>query len=148
MPHGGELYDLTATFTVAEIPETTRFHLYLPSLGQRTTLWVNGHALARDVDTSEAGPDIALDRGVLVAGLNRIQLIAVPFADGKNHIPDRTRLGAVQAFKAADPWQRHAFNGFAEVIVQATGEPGEITLTARSEGLESKPLVLKAGPAP
>jgi beta-galactosidase len=147
-PQGGERYDLTATFTVTEIPETTRFHLYLPSLGQRTTLWLNGHELAKDVDTSEAGPDIALDRGVLVAGLNRIQLIAVPFADGKNHIPDRTRLGAVQAFRPADPWERHAFNGLAEVIVQASGEPGEITLKARSAGLETKPLILAANPAP
>jgi beta-galactosidase len=148
MPKAGEVYDLAATFSVAELPGTAAFRLYLPSLGRRTTLWVNGHALARDADTAQEGPDVPLDRGILVSGLNRVQLITVPFADGKNHIPDRTRLGAVQALKPADPWQRHAFNGLAAVIVQATGGPGAIVLTARSAGLGSKPLVLTAAPAP
>ena len=146
MPRGRELYDLTATFELPDMPEGTSYHLYLPSLGSRTTLWVNGHVLATNADTSSAGPDVVLDRSVLLAGTNRIQLITTPFADGRNHIPDRTRLGAVQAQRQADLWQRHAFNGLAEVIVQSAGGAGEVMLEARAQGLESKPLIL-AGPA-
>jgi beta-galactosidase len=80
--------------------------------------------------------------------VNRIQLLTTPFADGKNHIPDRTRLGAVQVQEPSLPWQRRAFNGYAEAIVQSTGEAGEITLYARSDGLASKPVSLEALPLP
>ena len=34
-------------------------------------------------------------------------------------------------------WQRSAFNGFAQIIVQSTRKPGAIKLTARSSGLET-----------
>jgi len=33
-------------------------------------------------------------------------------------------------------WERSAFNGLAEIIVQASKEPGTITLTASSDGLK------------
>ena len=148
MPHAGELYDLTATFSLADLPETSRYHLYIPSLGTRTTLWVNGHEVAKDADTAAEGPVVGLARSDLVVGVNRIQLLTTPFADGKNHIPDRTRLGAVQVQEPSLPWQRRAFNGYAEAIVQSTGEAGEITLYARSDGLASKPVSLEALPLP
>ena len=35
------------------------------------------------------------------------------------------------------PWGRSVFNGLAQVIVQATKEPGTLTLTATGEGLKS-----------
>ena len=150
LPRGGELYDLCASFELAEVSASTSYHLYLPSLGTKTTLWVNGHLLATRADTSVSGPDLVLDHSVLAAGANRVQLIAAPFADGKNHIPDRTRLGAVQALRQAEPWQRRAFNGLAEVTVQSAGGPGSVMLEARAEGLLSKPLILagSSGPVP
>ncbi len=43
-------------------------------------------------------------------------------------------------------WQRSLFNGLAQVIVQSTREPGEITLTASSPGLS--PCVLKLNTQP
>jgi beta-galactosidase len=39
------------------------------------------------------------------------------------------------------------FNGLAQVIVQSTGQPGEITLTARSPGLSEAVRELRAQPA-
>jgi beta-galactosidase len=33
-------------------------------------------------------------------------------------------------------WQRSAFNGLAQIIVQSTRKPGTLKLTARSSGLE------------
>ncbi len=41
-------------------------------------------------------------------------------------------------------WKRSLFNGLAQVIVQSTGDAGEIRLTASSGGLKSASLVLKA----
>jgi beta-galactosidase len=45
-------------------------------------------------------------------------------------------------------WKRGVFNGLAQVIVQSTGQPGAITLTATSSGLSRKALALQAQTAP
>jgi HSP20 family molecular chaperone IbpA len=43
-------------------------------------------------------------------------------------------------------WKRSLFNGLAQVLVQSTREPGEITLTASSPGLSPKELKLQTQP--
>lgn len=45
---------------------------------------------------------------------------------------------------AAPKWQRSAFNGLAQVIVQAGKEAGEIKLTARADGLAPADIVVRA----
>ena len=109
--------------------------LFLPTLGAKTTLWLNGHELARDIDTSKAGPALRVDPAQLVAGVNRVQLIVTPFDDQLNHIPELTQLGSLHAYTPAPPARRSLFNGLAQVIVQSTREPGVIRLTAKSDGL-------------
>jgi beta-galactosidase len=51
--------------------------------------------------------------------------------------------------QAAPPvhWARSAFNGLAEIIVKSSKEPGTITLTASSEGLEPASFQLKSAAA-
>ena len=150
LPKPGEVYDLSGTFTLPAMPGCT-LELYLPTLGTKTTLWLNGHELARDIDTSKVGPELRLDPAQLVAGVNRVQLIVTPFNDQRNHIPEITRLGSVHACTPAPPARRSLFNGLAQIIVQSTREPGEIRLTARSDGLApaestviTRPAVLRA----
>ena len=121
--------------------------LILPTFGAKTTLWLNGRELARDLDTSVAGPALRLDPAQLVAGVNRVQLIVTPFDDQRNHIPEITRLGSVHAFTPAPPARRSLFNGLAQVIVQSTREPGEIRLTAKSDGLAPAESTVMTRPA-
>ena len=45
-------------------------------------------------------------------------------------------------------WKRSVFNGLAQVIVQSTGQPGEITLTATSSGLSQGVLKLQTQSVP
>jgi hypothetical protein len=50
-------------------------------------------------------------------------------------------------------WQRSAFNGLAQVIVQADKDAGEIKLTAQADGLQPAAIVIRtesasAAPAP
>ena len=111
------------------------WHLHLPALGTKTTLWLNGRELARDLDTSRDGPALRIDPGLLVVGSNRIQLIVVPYGDGRNHMPELSRLGAVSVVTPAPQWQRQLFNGLAQVIVQAGKAPGSIRLTAQAQDL-------------
>jgi beta-galactosidase len=134
LPKPGEVYDLSGTFTLPAVPGGT-LELFLPTLGAKTTLWLNGRELARDIDTSKVGPALRLDPAQLVAGVNRLQLIVTPFGDKLNHIPELTQLGSMRAFTSAPPARRSLFNGLAQVIVQSTREPGVIRLTAKSDGL-------------
>jgi hypothetical protein len=51
--------------------------------------------------------------------------------------------GGVQIVVPAEPWRRRAFNGLAQVIVQAGREPGTITITASAAGLQATILTLE-----
>jgi beta-galactosidase len=135
LPVPGEVYDLSATFFVDAIPAGTEWHLFLPALGMRTTLWLNGREEARDLDTSASGPALRLDPSRVLNGPNRVQLIVTPYGDGRNHMPELTRLGAVRVVTPAPQWQRRLFNGLAQVLVQGPRAPGSIRLTSQADDL-------------
>jgi beta-galactosidase len=48
----------------------------------------------------------------------------------------------------APEWRRSAFNGLAQVIVQSTGRPGTIQLSAQSSGLKPATVLLTSRAAP
>jgi beta-galactosidase len=146
LPKPGEAYDLSGAFTLPAVPGGT-LELFLPTLGPKTTLWLNGRELARNLDTSAAGPALRLDPAQLVAGVNHVQLIVTPFDDKRNHIPELTRLGFLHVVTPAPPARRSLFNGLAQVIVQSTREPGEIRLSAKSDGLAPAEGIVTARPA-
>jgi beta-galactosidase len=148
MPKPGEVYDLSAAFSIDAVPANARLHLFLPALGAKATVWVNGHELARDLDTTASGPDIPLDPGTIVMGANRVQMIVTPRADDRNHLPTLDRLGTVQVLTPAAPYQRRVFNGYAQVIVQTTHAPGEIRLMASAKGLQPATLALSTAVKP
>jgi beta-galactosidase len=146
LPKPGEVYDLAGMFNLPAVPASA-WELFLPTLGAKTTLWLNGRELARDLDTTKVGPDLRLDPTQLVAGVNRVQLIVTPFDDKLNHIPELTRLGSLREVTPAPPARRSLFNGLAQVIVQSTREPGEIRLTVKSVGLAPAESTVAARPA-
>jgi hypothetical protein len=53
----------------------------------------------------------------------------------------RGNPAVVKVVTLAEGWKRNLFNGLAQVIVQSTGQTGDITLTATSPNLT--PAVLK-----
>lgn len=142
LPKPGEVYDLAAKFTLELVPAGAE--LFLPSLGKKTTVWLNGRELARDLDTSSGGAALRLESAQLVAGVNRVQLIVTPFDDKRNHIPELTRIGAVRLPPPAIPARRNLFNGFAQVIVQANRQAGEIRVVAKSPGLAPAESLINA----
>ncbi len=134
-PKAGEVYELAASFFLEKVDPGDRWRLTLPALGIRTSLWLNGRMLARDQDTSASGPALSLDASQLLVGANRIQLIVVPYSDGVNHMPELTRLGAVQVVTPAPRWQRRLFNGLAEVVVAGAADARLLRVEAESENL-------------
>ena len=149
LPKDSEVYDLAGSFTLpSPRPDAEKLTLHLPTLGARTSVWLNGHELCRDRDTSKAGVAAPVATGHLADGLNRLQMIVTPFRDQRNHIPELTRLGAIQIRQPAPAWQRKTFNGYAQLIVQGTDQPGTIRVSADAKDLTSTALTLTSEPAP
>ena len=73
-------------------------------------------------------------------------IIGVGNGDPVSHEPD-VYLAAPDTTNAPG-WQRHVFNGLAQVIVQSAKVPGKIQLTALSDGLAPATLEISAQPSP
>jgi len=134
-PKPGEVYDVAGTFTLSAVPASGRLNLYLPSLGRKASVWLNGKQVAQDVDTTRNGPGIAVDAAQVVAGANRVQLIVQPYYEQQNHIPEQTQLGSLAIQRPAPAAHRSLFNGFALVIVEADDKASEVRLRCTSPGL-------------
>lgn len=137
LPKPGEVYELAADFPAPALTDGAMLELFLPTLGTKTSVWLNGREMVRDLDTSSVGPSIKLDAAMLVAGENRVQLIVLPFEDGRRRLPQLVRLGNLCVTTPAPVARRSLFNGYAQVIVQAPREAGVLTLTAEAEGLKA-----------
>ena len=131
-----------------ELPETkdTTISLLLRDMGQQHWIYLNGQPVARNVARDPAGHQFDLDATGLRSGKNVIAIIATPLAGspagrGGQAAVGRGNPAAIRVVTPAGSWKRSLFGGLAEVIVQSTGQPGEITLTATAKGLA--PAVLK-----
>jgi len=132
--------------------------------------YVNGMAvLTNTVTTTGPAASIALvpDRGTILADGRDVSVVTVEVLDAQGRVvPTADNLinfsitgGAIIGVGNGDPSshesdkasQRSAFNGLAEVLVQSTGQPGAITLTATATGLTSTNVTITAAsslPAP
>ncbi|HLP09238.1 MAG TPA: beta-galactosidase GalA [Opitutaceae bacterium] len=138
LPKEGELYELVADFSASALPAGASVELFLPAFGTKTTVWLNGAELARDLDTATAGPALTLTAAQLANGANRVRVLATPFEDWqRRRLPQLTRLGTLRVTTPAPQAQRSLFNGLAQVIVQAPATAGALRLTAEADGLTS-----------
>ncbi|RZK62290.1 MAG: hypothetical protein EOO59_02940 [Hymenobacter sp.] len=134
-------FDLPANFGQSEIT------FFYNSIGQEQRLYINGQEIVKDLKASATGNVFRLSPARLQPGRNTLDILATPLP--KQHEWDvvTTSPGTIQVRTPAAAWRRKAFNGLAQVIIQTTQEPGEITLTAAANGLKAGVLKLKAVPA-
>jgi beta-galactosidase len=85
-----------------------------------------------------------LDKANLRAGKNTIAIVATPLIYKYKWGTVNTNPGTIQILTPATTWKRTLFSGLAQVIVQSTGESGEITLTATSNGLKKSEIKIQS----
>jgi beta-galactosidase len=134
---------IRGTFTLPELTDETEVTMWPKSLGEEQAIYVNGHRIAKDIKRDDAVRKYKLDRAVAHKGRNIYAVVGTPLV--KRFIYDNlnTDPGTVQVFTRAETWKRKVFNGFAQVIVQSTRQPGEITVTATSNGLREAVLKIQ-----
>jgi beta-galactosidase len=106
-------------------------------------IYVNGHKVGESHDWT-AQPSFPVGQ-YLHEGVNSIA-VSVKNNEGAGGINKGVSLELLTK-PSAPAWQRSVFNGLAQVIVQADKQPGTLTLTARSPGLEPGILNLTAAAA-
>jgi len=120
--------------------------------------WRDGREIRAKVETTGPAVNVAclVHKTTMVADGQDATVINVRLVDNHGRtIPDANKLikftldgpGKILGVGNGDPsshepdicldgnWQRHLFNGYCQVIVQAGTEPGPLTFTATAEGL-------------
>ncbi len=128
------------SFDLPADKDSAAITFFFNSLGKTQSVYVNGKEVGHNLSANQKGDEFKLDLSLLHVGKNTIAIEAVPLT--KKHSWDNINMdpGLVQLVYSAAPWKRKLFNGLAQVIVQSTGEPGEITLTAMSSGVKKGEL--------
>lgn len=127
-------------FMLSGIKANQLFTLFYNSIGKVQSIFINGKEVALNIDESNMN-EFKLDFKLLKEGQNNVTIVATPLV--KKHQWDNVNIhaGSIQIITPAKTWKRKLFSGFAQVIVQSTGEAGNIIVTAKGEGL--RPAVLK-----
>lgn len=122
-------------FTAPENSDNASITLFLHSVGDEQNIYINGQLLVRDLAGSPSGHEIKLDPTVLRVGENFIAIVSTPYrlARKGGEFP-----ASLQIMKRADTWKRKLFNGLSQVIIQSTGEHGDIVLKAVSGNMRSE----------
>jgi beta-galactosidase len=130
--------------------DAQKFSLSLRSVGEQQSVYLNGKLLAQNVRRDNAGPEFDLDAATLRAGKNVIAIVTTASTsrrrDGQGG--GGGSPGTIRVVTPVEAWKRSLFSGLAQVIVQSAQESGEISLTARSEGLSPVVLKLQVQPTP
>jgi beta-galactosidase len=121
--------------------EKTKLSLLLNALGNQQSATLNGKTLYKDASPDRAKTEIILEKDSLQVTGNHLRLEAKPFSEWR----DREGLfqfhpASLRSLIAAPPYERKAFNGLAQVIVQAGDETGVILLKASGENIGSAQL--------
>lgn len=115
-------------------------------LGGGIAEYVNGTKVGATTDSrSESAYDV---KALLHPGENTVAVAAANYGPEPLGISGGVELVLVSEAPAPH-WSRSVFNGLAQVIVQSAGLPGDIRLTARSDGLQDAAFVVASrAPAP
>jgi beta-galactosidase len=122
-----------------DLPENYKesiINLFYNSIGQSQSIYINGKLIVNAIPENKKGDSFILDKTNLRAGKNTIVIVAEPLLYKYKWGTVNTNPGTIQILTPAPTWKRTLFSGLAQVIVQSTGETGEITLTAISNGLK------------
>ena len=125
-------------FVLPETDSTTVFTYFSRNIGKAQSVYINGTRIASELYADSV---IRLSQSVIRPGKNSFVIVSMPFLkvypwDEVNKDP-----GMIQLYTPAGRWQRKLFNGYAQVLVQSTGQKGKIILRASAAGL--KPVLLE-----
>ncbi|MBR8534071.1 DUF4982 domain-containing protein [Carboxylicivirga sediminis] len=138
---------LVTEFVLAEMPNENQIYTwYYIHVGQKQRVYLNGHLLSAQLSANDKHASFVIDNSLLKKGTNHVLLITQPFEPQNEWDKPNRKAGVIQVITESELPNRQLFNGLAQVLVQSTGEPGQITLKAKSEGLQEGAICLDVVP--
>ncbi len=134
---------LSGDFDRTAIGPEDAVELVATAIGSKQTVWLNDDVVYREADAKAATRVVPIAAASLRPGQNLVRIEATAFAQRNER--ERVRELAPVILRVVTPprpWTRSVFNGLAQVIVQSTGEPGQIVLEAASPGLSNASATL------
>ncbi len=127
---------IRGTFELDGLTNETEVNLFTKSIVENQSIYVNGYLIASNVKRDAPNQAFRLDHKMIKPGRNEYAVVGQRFRKRHQWDEPNTDPGLVQSVSPCPPWKRSAFNGLAQVIVQSTKQPGEITVRASAGGLE------------
>ena len=131
-------------FILPDLNDKDVISFFYNSLGKEQSIFINGKSIAAKVQQNSKGNTYPLDASLLHTGVNTIAITATPLLKNQPWENVNTDPGLFQVLSPAAPYKRKLFSGLAQVIVQATGEPGEIVVTATAGGLKQGEIKIQS----
>lgn len=132
-----------SVFTVPQNFNKAAITFFYKCIGKEQTIYINGKQLGLPVEANTKGYEFKLDSTIIHPGRNTIAIVAKPLIKMNIWASVNQDIGLIQLIYPATDWKRKLFSGYAQVIVESTGEPGEIILSAISQGLNTGELKIK-----
>ena len=110
------------------------------------SVYVNDVDVTERARTAGRGAVIVLPGSLVRLGANEVKVLVRGKAETvlrRMNELGAQNIGSVQIRHPAGGWKRRVFNGYAQVLLQSTGTPGLVTLTATGEGLRQTRLDLQ-----
>jgi len=133
-----------ASFTMPTDVTFTTATFFSKNIGQTESIYINGKEIAHQIKDGNERYEFKLDASLLHPGSNTIAIVAIPLLKPNIWAGVNTNPGLIQLVYPALPYKRKLFNGYAQVIVQSTDEPGTIVLKATSKDLKEHTIEITA----
>jgi beta-galactosidase len=131
-------------FNLPKIENDDAVSFFYNSIGTAQSIYINGKLIAANIQQNEKGNAFVLDAAILHAGTNTIAITTTPLLKKQPWDNINTDPGLFQIISPAENYKRKLFSGLAQVIVQATGEAGEIVITATANGLKQGEIKIQS----
>ncbi len=131
-------------FNLPQINATDVVSFFYNSLGKEQSIYINGKQIASNILKSNKGNTFILDAALLHPGNNTIAITATPLLKNQPWDVVNMNPGLFQIVTPAAAYKRKLFSGLAQVIVQSTGDAGEIIITANANGLKQGTLKIQS----
>jgi beta-galactosidase len=137
---------IRGTFELSSFTNETEVNLFTKSIVENQSIYVNGHLLASNIKRDAPNQSFRIDHNRIKPGTNEYAVTGKRFRKRHQWDEPNTDPGLVQVVNPAGQWKRKVFNGMAQIIVQSTKQPGEITLSAVSSGLKHAVIKVQTHP--
>ena len=124
------------------IERDTQVKWFYEKVAQPELVYLNGQLLEVELKEGETKAVWEISSKVLKQGINQFVIVGEPLRKKNEWDIPNAYPGSFQIVTPSETWKRNLFNGLAQLIIETSGEKGQIEIVGKSEGLKDKVLLI------